>query len=428
MGAAGTKLVDHAACLLNQIWWQNQCWRQDENGFVHLKTAYLRRTVGREQLPKVRRLLSDGNVLDWHRGYQAGVRSMGYRICPSFRITTRFECRDSRLIGRIRRVAAETERKLLPVHEWLRNQLCKFEIDIDHARSIISGMVPDSGNWPFSDDEYRGLLLNQSQSLFEQLRTGEPDLICDRFGRAHSQFTRLPSELRCCVSVQGSPLFGIDLKNSQPWFAGIVAAEFLTDRNRRNRLSKWKPAGNPYKGTGGRREAAGQPASIMMAEMPQPVDQAGSYKNDFANISDLWEYMDFSGRGILYESLMQRGEDRQRFKKRVFTHVYYGPDDFPSTLRQEFRQKFPSVGQMLRILKQGNYARPAWLMQNREARVFIGRIARRLMLEHPTTPVITIHDSLLTTEEHLEIVERIAREELSRFGFPFALKRESFTP
>lgn len=82
---------------------------------------------------------------------------------------------------------------------------------------------------------------------------------------------------------------------------------------------------------------------------------------------------------------------------------------------------------MIGDLKKQNHARIAWMMQNEESTLFIGRICRRLMKERPELPLYTIHDSLVTTERNLDFVERVAMEEFSTLGVSPTFKTEAWT-
>lgn len=57
----------------------------------------------------------------------------------------------------------------------------------------------------------------------------------------------------------------------------------------------------------------------------------------------------------------------------------------------------------------------------------INVIANRISVEYPDTPIFTIHDSISTTEEYVDVVEAIMKEELSKaIGHPPKLSREEW--
>ena len=97
-----------------------------------------------------------------------------------------------------------------------------------------------------------------------------------------------------------------------------------------------------------------------------------------------------------------------------------------SPLMKRFEQKYPSVYGVMTALKKDNYCRLSWILQNLEARLFIGRICQRLTTEMPEIPVLTVHDSITTTPAHFETVKAVAQEEFARFGLRPTFKRETY--
>ena len=291
------------------------------------------------------------------------------------------------------------------------------------AESIIDGMVP-SLDTPFTEGEYRALLIEQAQRFNQQIIDGTPELSVCRYGRVHTAITRLPATLRRCLSFDGQPLVGIDLRNSQPLFCGLVAVEAIGSRQSRSRLMRFKPsAGKPY---GRTKEASPHTPPITIGESTQVVENKAGYKSCLADIPDLAAYLDECEQGKFYDSLMSPGEDRGRFKQRFFADVLFGRDNYPSELRDRFSGQYPTVAAMLADLKQKDYRRPSWLMQTGESTLFIGRVCRRLMAGCPNIPLATIHDSFLTTEEHADYVQGVAMEEFARLGVNPTFKRETY--
>lgn len=99
-----TEHVPAAWYLLHTINQRRTGWHADRDGFVTLKCEYLRRFVGRNELPVVRRALADADVIDWRRDFVPGVRSMRYRIQERFQTPQFVTCRDPALLRRVERV------------------------------------------------------------------------------------------------------------------------------------------------------------------------------------------------------------------------------------------------------------------------------------------------------------------------------------
>ena len=65
-------------------------------------------------------------------------------------------------------------------------------------------------------------------------------------------------------------------------------------------------------------------------------------------------------------------------------------------------------------------------MQAYEATLVIATICERIMRERPDLPIITIHDSFLTTEEHVAYVKSVILDEFSKVGVTPKLKHETY--
>jgi len=140
----------------------------------------------------------------------------------------------------------------------------------------------------------------------------------------------------------------------------------------------------------------------------------------------LGEYPKDCQDGSLYKRLMDSGDDRTRFKKKLFADVLYGRDNYPSPLRDRFHQAYPAIGFMLSELKASEFRRPSWLMQHEESKLFIGTICNRIRVEQPDIPLVTIHDSLMTTAHYVDYVEGVARSEFERLGVSPTFHPESY--
>jgi hypothetical protein len=170
--------------------------------------------------------------------------------------------------------------------------------------------------------EYRDAL----GGLSRRLAAGDHVLTCDRFGRVHTLLTRLHRDLRGCLSVNGEPLAGWDLKNSQPLFAGLLACWFVRSKDARYRLGRatFADAGNPYN-----YESLGGPTG--RDGLPD----------------DLAEYIRCYEAGRFYETF---GRDRDRVKTAMLT-ILMGPNKYRWPVKAAFEARFPTVAGVLRDLK-----------------------------------------------------------------------------
>ena len=71
-----------------------------------------------------------------------------------------------------------------------------------------------------------------------------------------------------------------------------------------------------------------------------------------------------------------------------------------------YKSKQPTIAAWLNRVKTPNHASAAIRCQRVEASVMVRRVVADLMANHPTVPLVTIHDAILTVEDGIPIVEQ----------------------
>jgi hypothetical protein len=453
---------------LNQIHWGRINFRADANGFVRLKAAYLSDLIPADWLPNIREELIEHKVIKCDKSAIRGKQSWGYRLLPPYLKTCLVPCNDADLQARIWKRQAEVDRKLLPVHHWLRLKLDLVHFDAKRAESIIATLEPDQGS-RLSVEEYRDQRLQYSRCLTDD---SSHYLTCDKYGRVHTLLTKLEKPLRCCLSVNGNQLVNIDLVNSQPLIAGLVARRYYLGGMARSRLldATFDGKGHPYA-----YRALDKPKTSD--DIPNDVEEyvkeceKGTFYESFATIAAAlrpgdrvrkcmsgWEYtvvavngnmvtMDGLCRETVHRDFIEpiAGFNRDRIKEQLYSHVFFGVnlvDSFDERLRirfdgkakamraskaaflKQFKERYPSMAEMFVKLKARNHARAAWLLQNYESTMFIYKICGRIMRERRDMFVATIHDSILTLPKDAGYVEGVIMDEFKQVGVTPKLKKE----
>ena len=133
---------------------------------------------------------------------------------------------------------------------------------------------------------------------------------------------------------------------------------------------------------------------------------------------DLRQFADRTAAGEFYEAFMVDGLwTRDELKPRVF-QILYGHKGVMQNaeLSKTFETIFPTAyGMLLKLKAEKGYKWVGTELQRRESGVIIKGVCNRLRVEHPDVPVVTVHDSLMTTGEHLELVHELLRREFGRF-------------
>lgn len=141
-------------------------------------------------------------------------------------------------------------------------------------------------------------------------------------------------------------------------------------------------------------------------------------------------YVELCERGIIYDYLQEKaglsGLTREKLKRKFYIEIFYGRNQIVTDFTRLFERTFPSVMEMIRKVKRPDHTVLACEMQRRESRIVIHGVCRRLMEEYPHVPIITIHDSILTTAEHAQTVRDAMLREFALIGMTPTLKVEDF--
>ena len=64
-------------------------------------------------------------------------------------------------------------------------------------------------------------------------------------------------------------------------------------------------------------------------------------------------------------------------------------------------------------------------MQMRESKFVLDTVCEHLRKHHPDTPIITVHDSIMTTPAHVSTVLRVLNKHFEQIGFVPSLHVEN---
>jgi hypothetical protein len=294
----------------------------------------------------------------------------------------------------------------------------------------------------------------------EQIANGDIDFVQDQYGRVHTPFTRLYSPFRDHLCFQGERLVNTDIRNSQVVFFLQLLMTHITNpsthpisdqlpsiRNSSSSIPTNPPPPSPLCCTNNlgldlmRFKALVEAGTIYdyllelaQREIPEYIhnklklqkqkeEWQKKWKTYAAGVqpktAEEWrkERRRFqSNHRVKSMPVAKAKVERPQFKQVFFTDVFFGRNLVKTPLTELFQREFPSVAQFIRQQKQADYRTLAQNMQRAESRFVIEIVCRRLMEHHPEIPVITIHDSIMTTQRHAATVKRIMGEEFQRMG------------
>jgi hypothetical protein len=452
--------------------WRWKWLRQD--GYTPLKHDYLTKIIPGPLLRRVRRRLIEDGVIECDFTAMIGSKCFGYRLKAAYQQVRSVACTDDAFARRVRRLYDTLEQDLQAEHRHLLDWLRRVDIDLKRAAAIVRRLpLPrKKRKQKYTVEQYR----RELWTLCEIIADREHAVVVDKYGRCHTLATRLKNDLLPCLSVGGNGLVSLDLSGSQPLFAGLLALRWYGgNHSTKARISRtrFKEGNDPYHAADKALETRenAKDAETGRGRTPPPCshrnhENANSNNGDTPGTryqppllgnyprkskggkglakgapgkvpADVLEYLEVCERGQFYQRLMTKGEKRRtvtdpafyrRFKARVLTVLYKSNKwgRFPNEMAARLKRKYPSVMAMLKALKRHDYRHAARLMQNLESTMFIRRVCGRLMRERPDVPVLTKHDSILTTPEHAETVVQIIKEAFIKLGIKPHLKREVY--
>jgi hypothetical protein len=161
---------------------------------------------------------------------------------------------------------------------------------------------------------------------------------------------------------------------------------------------------------------SGQKLYALDVANSQPLILCTLFPNKLT--TDMLLYKQLCEYGKFYEYLFVKAgydlatmdeETRAWFKVELFREVYYGevPKSFSwCPLAKLFAKQFPSVWELIKQEKAERHEQLAINMQRSEAHLVIDVVCRWLLQEYNgAVPVITIHDSIVTTDEWKDVVK-----------------------
>ena len=388
----------------------------DESGtYTLLKTDYLRKVIRHELLkPLINEMRSVGLIVrdDY---YIEGQKSYGYRFTKRYSeaATIRLPCRVPKLNHQIQRLRNEDFRRYKRVHKHLFRWLNRLELDRLMAEQIID--QTDFSDSRLSIDEMRDMNRLSVQAIIE----GRWEFGVCNYGRVHTLVTRLLKALRNRLMIDGKPLVTIDIANSQPLF---LLAAIIDDLQANQTLPKAQK--EPF----GSRNPT--PSSLHPYTPPISAEDTGIEPLTTSSQlpEDLNRYRMLCETGRLYEYLMARmgwTDGKAAFKDEELFRCLYGTNGSkdaegkhsPSRLQPVLEADFPTVWNYIRAWKKRHgYRDLSCQMQREESRLMIEGVCGRLMVEHPDCPLVTIHDSIMTTPDWVETVRATIMAEFGRIG------------
>lgn len=240
----------------------------------------------------------------------------------------------------------------------------------------------------------------------------------DDQGRFYSGITNLSKFFRGSIMIPDyGELWNIDLKNSQPFHLLALLRDNFYKTGKHLNCFQFR-----YLKTAKHHATT----AIRMREV-------------LPKLKDNQDMIAFQGHilnGTLYEELVKklgkgnpelfgsRGEAKGTFLQLM----YRDPKKQNPKMHEAWKQVerlFPSVVLFINTLKEDHYKYPSLLLQAIEAHLILEVVTKSLAKKYPFMPMLTIHDSVITDEEHKQLLkDQIDQTYIDKIGFKPTLALE----
>jgi hypothetical protein len=259
---------------------------------------------------------------------------------------------------------------------WFETE--KLSIDINMANEILElGKFKE-----YEPNKYLSYL-----SALDMINDKNYHLKCDINGRFYSSLTNLPKIFRSCLLYNGERLIGADVSNTQPLLLGELCNPV--------RIKQMKEDKNIVVD-----EKMAEEFLVHLESNPQ----------------DLKEYKKLVASGLLYESFIETAPDFDRdivkdSMMKIINDKGKNNTREKKLIREALKQKFPTIAQLLNLLKSVDYHYASSTLMSFEAYNFVQYFPEILSYKEETKhiPIFTIHDCFLTTESNIDVLEEEIR-------------------
>lgn len=292
-----------------------------------------------------------------------------------------------------------------------------IEVDYERGAEYLNQLYQQEVNNPEITNER--LRYNCRLLPLMKLRDKEYSFYVDNTGyRLHTNITQMMSGLRKFVTYEGKKLCAIDIKNSQLYLAIVLLDDELFSNN----------------------DIASKLVNPMLLSNPNYPNMVVDFIRGIKNEPDVLLFKEWVSSGLFYEKfgekLVEKGilenssvqELREAAKEITFSSIYspntsvaYNP------AVQLFKAIFPNVYKIFKLIKKGHNNHPALsvCLQRLEAQLVLHKACSIIAEERPDVFLLTLHDSIITTEDNVEYVNGILYNVLrTNLGVPPHLKIE----
>jgi hypothetical protein len=417
--------------------------------FTPINAQKLQRII-QNYKPYLKYLEHDLKIIESDKHYIVGEKSKGYRLVEKYRTpVVAVAVNDFSLRQRLKIDKNKNKLSLKNLDYLTKWYNEKLQINIGAVNGFLNEEFiiksPNKDLWDYSNGRKKYKIplhqYNHAKMSAEKIKYQDYFLKRDdNVRRFHTNLTTMRSIIRNGLSYNGEKLISIDIKNSQPYLSTLLL---------NNRFwVETKTSSKPTNEVGVEVECEGRFIESSIFNKNINIFNINIHiKDSYIMLGDITvslinkdfsHYIKLVVNGKLYEFLedvftKELGEtysSRQEIKSAVF-QVLFTDNRFlgqeAAKPKKIFKKYFSDVYEIFAEIKKKDKTLLPRLLQSIESYLIIDVIAKRISKEYPDAPIFTIHDSIATTKEYVNEVERIMFEELTAaIGSAPAFKREEW--
>lgn len=346
--------------------------------------------------------LKDQNIVE-EDNYIVGSKSRGLRFTSRYRtkiapVEIHDWCLIKNLLYLRKKVDNENTQKLSFMKQWFSN----LTVDIEGAKRYLDEEYEKDKLNPeckYPELRYNSRLLTV-QNL-ESTKSSPLFFVDSTSGRLHTYLTQLKSELRKFVKYKGKTLYSIDIVNSQPYFSISLlnTKEYKTNKMvERITTVLTRQGHNP------------EVITIMLGVLLKSIENEEDVEL-FKKIVESGNFYEEFGKILIENGIVENVKETniRSLVKNITFHTLFSKNSSEKYSKniKAFAQVFPNVFKVFKATKETHHPTLAIILQNLEADLILHKICVFINAYKPHIPIFTLHDSIITTAEHVKYVNKI---------------------
>ncbi|MEN9389701.1 MAG: hypothetical protein RLY61_785 [Candidatus Parcubacteria bacterium] len=451
--------------------------------YVPLYSKHLKKIIGNNYKAVIDHLVSAKIIMCNGKFSSSGHHSYKFKLSPKFKneVPKFYTLKEKKLVKNIMAYRdleldklKERAKSIVYPISWLLKDP-GLEIDLyessDFVNTLERKMYQELSAYYMTDKAKCTFIHDKISSYKEFLERWDKRKhefhIDDSGERLYNCLTEAPSVLRNFITYDGKTLVGLDIKNSQPFHFNVllrdtfwrnncktaqlnlynisptlynevksvipIIREIIQVKSSNKKLAKEKILEilNRLHSEGNIKQDDIVPNIYMFPKNARTLVNKEMQTSNFPNLTKDGKLYKFilthfpkllpknSGNDDLFSSRAQA--------KQSFIHMmYHNPEEMRSKAKQVFLiffHLFPREAAIMMLLKNNYYKNFPRILQRIEAYIILRKIAEEVRKINADIPFFTIHDSILTTEEHVETLrETIAKVYSKNLGMVPELK------